>query len=53
MTIYVMARSPGAALNMFLKGEYYKTIEDAERDLEQFGKEWEKIFEIDIPINEV
>ena len=53
MTIYVMARSPGAALKIFLEGEYYKTIEDAEQDLKQFGKEWHRIFEIDIPINEV
>ena len=53
MTIYVMARSPGAALTMFLEGEYYETIEEVQWDLKQFGKEWHKIFEIEIPVREV
>lgn len=53
MTIYVMARSPETALSQFLHGEYYTDFEDANRDRNQFGKEWHKIFEIEIPVREV
>ena len=53
MTIYVMARSPETALSCFLRGEYYTNFEDANRDRNQFGKEWHKLFQIEIPISEV
>lgn len=53
MIIYVIARSPETALTQFLQGQYYTIFEDAARDLKQFCKEWHKIFEVDIPINEV
>jgi len=53
MTIYVIARSQETALTQFLQGQYYTKIEDAKLDLHQFCKEWHKIFEINIPINEI
>ena len=53
MIIYTISYSRNGALHDIKEGRYYDTLEDAQKDLKQFGKRREKIFELEIPIREV
>ena len=53
MIIYMVARSQNKAHDHYMNGQYYMTLEIAQKVLKEFGKPREKIFEIEIPIREV
>ena len=53
MIIYTISRSQNGALHDIKDGRYYDTLEDAQKDLKQFGRPRERIFELEIPLREV
>lgn len=51
MKIYVIARSENNAMQLFLDKKFYFDKDDAVEDFSEFGKPWEQVFEIEIPLS--
>ena len=51
--IYVIARTAAHALGKCLRQDSYDSIHDAEADFKQYGKAWENIFCLTLPIEQI
>ena len=52
-SVYVLAASRLSALRQYSKGDWYETHADADADLKQFGRSYQRVFRLDFEVSEI